>query len=122
MNEARLIATEKRRREALLNRDMATLEAIMADTVQYIHANGKLDNREGLLAGIASGAVRLVRNEAFDMTATIRPAHGLLMGNSVMGFELENGERGELRARFLSVWEPVGDEWRLTAFAASPIA
>jgi ketosteroid isomerase-like protein len=49
---AELIALEARRNGALVANDMASLGAMLADDLTYVHASGKLDTRATLLASI----------------------------------------------------------------------
>lgn len=108
------------RRLAALASDDATALAELLDTgFHYIHANGRIDDRESLVERIASGRVRhrnLVRHEA---QVRIWSATALIHGRFTMDV-LHPPDFAPLHLdnRYLAVWRSDESGWRLVSQAS----
>jgi hypothetical protein len=58
--EKQVMAAEQARTVALEHSDVAALQRIMADDVTYIHASGKVDNKQSYLEAIRSGQLHYI--------------------------------------------------------------
>jgi ketosteroid isomerase-like protein len=55
-----VLAAESARTAALDNRDVATLEMILADDLIYVHASGRVDTKATMLDAIRSGQIHYI--------------------------------------------------------------
>lgn len=114
------LGAEKRCCEALAAGDVTTLSKLFADDMVLIHATGRVDTKEGLLAAVESGRAKYLSIEVAD--ESIRCFGGLLaLVGGVMTMVVEvGGERRVLRNRFTNTWQKVADgrqmeNWQSTA-------
>ena len=49
-----IIALDRQRMAAMTRKDTATLNALLSDDLVYMHAMGRLDTKQGLIADIES--------------------------------------------------------------------
>lgn len=118
---ASLIAAEHARRRAVEADDIGTIEAMTADYFHYAHINGLVEDRATYLDRIRDRAVITHATGASDLSVEIRPGYALLKGVSFMEFEWRDGSaKGRVDTLFLSVWEAVGDDWKIVAYASTP--
>ena len=118
---ASLIAAEHARRRAVEIDDVDTIEAMTADYFHYAHINGLVEDRATYLDRLRARAVITHATGASDLSVEIRPGYALLKGVSFMEFEWRDGSaKGRVDTLFLSVWEPVGDGWKIVAYASTP--
>jgi hypothetical protein len=119
---ATLIAAEHARRRAVETDDVDMLDAMTADIFHYAHINGLIEDRDTYLARIRALAVITRATDASDMTVELRPGYALLKGVSFMEYEWRDGSaKGRVDTLFLSVWEPHGDGWKISAYASTPL-
>lgn len=121
-DEAALIAAERARREALMNDDADALEAGMADIFHYAHINGLVEDRAAFLARIRAKVVKTHATSARDLVVRVRDGYAFLNGISRIEYEWLSGEaKGVIETLFLSVWEKHGGEWKIAAYASTPL-
>jgi ketosteroid isomerase-like protein len=121
-DEAAIIAAERARRAALVNDDLDALTHGMADSFHYAHINGLVEDRETFLARIAAKAVKTHHTAATDMAVRVREGYALLTGRSRIEYEWTTEDRkGVVETLFLGVWEKQGGDWKISAYASTPL-
>jgi len=121
-DEAAIIAAERARRDAIMRDDVDALAAGMADSFHYAHINGMIEDRAAFLARIQARVVKTPHTSAHDMIVRIRDGYALLTGVSHIDFEWTTHEnKGRVETLFLSVWEKHGGDWKITAYASTPL-
>jgi ketosteroid isomerase-like protein len=55
-NGPMIIELDRRRMQAMAAKDIATLEALLADDLIYAHSSARLDTKQSLIANMQSGA------------------------------------------------------------------
>ena len=55
-NGPMIIELDRRRMQAMAAKDVATLEALLADDLIYAHSSARLDTKQSLIANMQSGA------------------------------------------------------------------
>lgn len=119
MNEERtLLEADARRRAAMIEADVAALDAMLDDALIWTHSSGRTDDKRSFLDGIASGVVTYLALET-DAVSVIRRGdvyvcHGLLNGRAS-----RDGVEKALSNRFLAVWVREGDAFRLLAWQST---
>lgn len=67
LDPATLLELDQARRETVIRADVPTLTAMFADDMVWIHGNGGVDTKQGLLDSIGSGRAKFL---AMDCQAT----------------------------------------------------
>ena len=113
-----LLALEARRTRAMVDADIATLDALLIDGCRYVHSNGLIDTKETYLEKLGSGAVRYLRIDATD--------HGVLRlgATSVVTSRLDfdvttRGTTRTVRIYAAAVWQRTEEGTRLAFFQAT---
>ena len=114
--DALALALEQVRQNAMLERDVDTLAALLAPELVYVHSNGVLDTRERYLASLASGA-NIYRSLALEQVQVHAASETLRMvtGWMIATIQKPTGDVA-LRARYVAVWRKQGTDWLLTFF------
>ncbi|MET0657891.1 MAG: nuclear transport factor 2 family protein [Steroidobacteraceae bacterium] len=110
---------ERRRQEALLGGDIATLNEIMADDLVHVHATGAIENKAQFLASVRERYVfksidrgdLLIRSYGKSAVMT-GPMHQKV---SVVA----TGEDLDMRAFVTQVWVTTASTWQQVSFHSS---
>jgi hypothetical protein len=117
-----LIAAEQARRDAITNDYPDALEAGMTDIFHYAHINGMVEDKAAFLTRIRAGVVKTHANRASDVRVQFRPGYALMTGRSRIEYEWTTHEnKGVTETLFLAVWEKQGDDWKISAYASTPL-
>jgi hypothetical protein len=113
--DAALAAAEDRRFEAQIRRDVPALDAVLADELVYVHANGRRQSKADYLAGMRSagpGYRSIVTRERVVHTA----------GDFGMTRALIDMVVGEmhLSSSYLAVYVRRAGRWQLLSWQTSP--
>ena len=121
-DETALIATEHARRAAIVRDDVEALAVGMADHFHYAHINGMVEDRAAFLARIGAKVVRTPRTEATDLKVTLRGGYALLTGKSYIEFAwTTHDNKGFVETLFTAVWEKHDGDWKIAAYASTPL-
>lgn len=107
-----ILALEKKRQDAYLNRDFASLGELFSDDVSYVHSDGRVEDTQTYLANVTRVPnyfslerdqlkLRFIGNDAAILSGTLR-TH----------FRRANGEEARNESYVSQVWERHGDSWR----------
>lgn len=110
--------TDRRRRQAMVDADVGTLNGLLSEDLVWTHSSGKKDGMQAFVEKIASGAADYRSLEVSHDSVIERDGllihHGDLNGRVVV-----DGVEKTLRSRFLSVWERSGGQLRLLAWQST---
>ncbi len=116
--EQALLEADRRRREAMIAADVATLATLLSHELVWTHSSGKTDDRDAFLKKIESQATRYhelhVQNPVVSSHGEVMICHGTLTGSATAG-----GRKKSLRNRFLSVWKKTGNGFELLAWQST---
>ncbi len=109
-------------REAVLNRDIATLERIWGDEYTYTDINGNFLTKAQRIANIQSGATRVdTLNDEEEVT--VRLYGNVAVALSHFGLQGQySGQGTQGRLRSLHVWVNRAGQWQLVAQQATRAA
>ena len=112
--DEQIYAAEQNRTDALRAQDTESLGRLLTADFTYIHASGRVEERDAYLASIASGAFRwtdFVHNDT-----VVRPLSDdtALMYGFLHASKHQSGEERTLVFRFVSVWVRDGNGWGLS--------
>lgn len=118
----RVYDAERRRREALVNRDYDALGRLLSPSLSHTHTPGNTETLDEYL--------RFVREDVFFLAITrdnlaVRRFGGVAIMTGTMDSEIQvraTGQTVSLRAQVLQAWVLYGDDWQLEAFQATALA
>jgi ketosteroid isomerase-like protein len=109
---------EARRRQAMIDGDMAFLESVYTDDLTYSHSDGKSDSKRSYLQGMREGVWNYQRFES-------RQEHIRRVGECAVVTGLIDMDviiRGEpmlLNSRYISVWREGDAGWQMIAWQST---
>jgi ketosteroid isomerase-like protein len=114
--EADLIALEMSRRDAITRGDVAAVASFLADEFHYAHINGMVEDRAAFLQRTTEQPNLITFTTATELNVSVRSGYALMTGKS----HIETPEL-TVDTLFLAVWEPGRDDWKLAAYASTPL-
>jgi len=115
-----VLQADDARYRAMLDGDLATLAQLLAPGLSYTHSSAHREDREAYLASLASGRVRYLDALRDEVHVQIHGDTAVIEGH-VLLHAMVDGVRRRLDNRFLSVWLREAGQWRLLAWASTPI-
>lgn len=113
--EERISQLERRRFEAQVRKDVATLREVLADQLLYTHSNGKVDTKTSFIAAIESGASSykdvVIEEEVIRLTGRTAVVSGVVRLQSI-----SNGTWIPLHLRYTDVYTKQSGKWRMVAW------
>jgi len=108
-------------RDAILNRNIAAMDTLLASDYMAITANGTLESKEETLARMRSGAVRITSIDVTDRKVRFYGATALVTSRAEVSGTTPEGElKGAYRYTRVYVRD-AGGIWRIVSFEASRI-
>jgi ketosteroid isomerase-like protein len=112
--------------QALLDRDVGTLETLLADQFLIVEVGGgSVHDRAAFLGAIGSGAVSFDDIETFPAETVIRMAGdgaGIVVGRTAMSFSDAEGHITAVSSRYTHVFQSDGRSWRLVSAQGTRIS
>jgi len=118
LDPAPVLALDRARREAMIRADIPALTAMFADDMVWIHGNGGVDTKQGLLGSIGSGRTKYLAIDCADETIRFHGGLAFLGGITAVKADL-GGHLLETRSRYTVVWAPDGDDWRVVGWQST---
>ena len=120
-NGDRIIALDRERMQAMADKDVAKLRALLCKDLIYTHSSARLDTKDSLIGAMESGAtvyksVEPSNVEAIDMGDAV-----VLTGNARITVEA-HGTPNSFGVRFTDVWQNQGGAWRMVAWQSTKTA
>ena len=106
---------EDRRARAVMERDLPTLDTILADGLLYCHSTGLIDDKAAYLVKLAEGTATYHHFRSAVERASL-PAPDVLIASGRLHLDATvSGTLHEVRGRFLTVWRHDGRGWQMEA-------
>lgn len=115
-----VLELDRARRAAMIRADIPVLTAMFADDMVWIHGNGGVDTKQGLLGSIGSGRTKYLAIECADETVRFHGGLAFLGGITAVKADL-GGHILENQSRHTIVWAPDGDAWRVVSWQSTPL-
>ena len=113
-----VLAAEARRTQALLARDFASLETVLADDLTYTHSNAKVDRKTEYLEPFKSGRTRYVSLQPSEVSARLYGDAAILTGR-MLSVALVAGAESRTDLRFTSMWIRREGRWQMVAWQST---
>jgi hypothetical protein len=114
-------AADDERFEAKAAFDWPALSRLLGDELVYVHANGRMDSKESLLASLGTRRVHYRGAERRDTTVRRYGGLALMSGRIALAFEM-GGERRSSESAFLSAWAWRDGRWQMVHWHSTAIA
>lgn len=112
---------ENRRYAAMCQADVATLAALLADSLVYTHSSGSTDSKSSYLEGVRSKKWQYQKIERPVEDIQVNGDCAIVTGQ-VRIEVLINGTSKVLNSRYINVWIKGSQGWQMAAWQSTPIA
>ena len=110
-----IIALDKRRMDAMCQRDIPALNAMLADDLVYTHSSARVDTKQSLLGGMESGTTVYTSIEPSEVRAQAYGDAVVLTGVARIGVST-SGRPLNFGVRFTDVYVNKGGQWQMVAW------
>lgn len=117
-NAEKVIALDKRRMTAMAQKDIAALEALIADDLVYTHSSARLDTKGSLIGAMQSGATVYSAVEPSEVKAQDYGSTVVLTGRAQISVN-SGGKAMSFAVRFTDVWVEKGGSWQMAAWQST---
>jgi len=120
-NGEMIIELDKKRMQAMGAKDVAALEALLADDLVYTHSSARVDTKQSLIANMKSGATVYSSVEPSEVRAQDLGDVVVLTGVARVRV-LSNGKQLDFRVRFTDAYANRGGRWQMAVWQSTRLA
>jgi ketosteroid isomerase-like protein len=117
-NRQMIIDLDKRRMAAMAQKDVATLNALLADDLVYTHSSARLDTKQSLIGNMEAGATVYTGVEPSDVKAQDLGDAVVLTGSCRISV-MSGGRPNSFGVRFTDVYANRGGRWQMVAWQST---
>ena len=121
--QAEILRLENERIAALLKGDVNTLARLYADELVYVHAAGRIDTKQGYLAGLTGGGLTYVTLNYDPAPRVLVFGRDTAIASGRANIETKN-KAGQVTKRVLTtttVYARVGASWQIVSYQGTPV-
>jgi uncharacterized protein DUF4440 len=116
-----ILALEELRIQAMVRRDLAALNSLLADDLSYTHSGGRTDDKASFLALIESPETRYLGVD-YSNTEVIPALEAVIVrGRAQIRLERDTGEKLSYPVLFLDIYTRRDGGWQMVAWQATRI-
>ena len=116
--EAEVLAAQQRRYQAMIDVDVAALEALLADDLRFTHADGKVESKYEFIASLESRNLDYQAIEESDTRVRIHGPAAVVTGETRTRLVV-GGERRRVHLLFTAVYVRGEGGWRLVVYQST---
>ena len=117
-DEARVLHAHLSRTKALIEQDVVALSGLSAQTLRYVHATGRIDDRDSYLNFVPS--VKYISIETNDRNIDLTGEVAIISGvMSMCIYKQGNDVPTYPKSFFIEVWKQYGKDWKLCFFQST---
>jgi len=120
-NGAAIIALDKKRMDAMGAKDIATLNAVIADDLIYTHSSARMDTKATLIGAMESGSTVYTSVVPSDVVAQDLGDAVILTGVAAISV-MSGGRPNSFRVRFTDVYANRGGTWQMVTWQSTRLA
>jgi hypothetical protein len=120
-NAQMIIDLDRKRMTAMAEKDIATLNAVLADDLIYTHSSARLDTKQSLVGNMQSGSTVYNSVEPSDVKAQDLGSAVVLTGVARIRVTL-NGQPNAFAVRFTDVYANRGGKWQMVCWQSTRLA
>ena len=113
-----VIDLDKKRMDAMARKDLAALDALIAEDLVYTHSTARLDTKQSLLGAMESGATVYTSVVPSDVAAQDLGNTVVLTGSARIGV-MSQGRPNSFAVRFTDVWSNKAGKWQMVAWQST---
>jgi len=117
-NGQKIIDLDRKRMGAMAQKDIATLNAVLADELIYTHSSARLDTKQSLVGAMQSGATVYTSLEPSDVTAQDFGNVVVLTGKARISV-VSGGKPNSFSVRFTDVYANKGGQWQMVTWQST---
>ena len=119
-NRQTIIDLDRKRMTAMAQKDVATLNALLADDLVYTHSTARLDTKQSLIGNMESGATIYTAVEPSDVKAQDLGDTVVLTGSCRISV-MSGGRPNSFGVRFTDVYANKGGRWQMVAWQSTRV-
>ena len=117
-NEQKIIDLDRKRMNAMAQKDVTTLKALLSDELVYTHSSARLDTKQSLIGAMESGSTVYTAVEPSDVKARDLGDAVVLTGSCRISV-MSNGRPNTFGVRFTDVYANKGGQWQMVAWQST---
>ena len=117
-NRQMIIDLDKKRMTAMAQKDVATLNALLADDLVYTHSSARLDTKRSLIDAMVSGVTVYTGVEPSDVKAQDLGDTVVLTGIAQIKV-VSNGTPNAFGVRFTDVYAKRNGNWQMVTWQST---
>jgi len=117
-NRQMVIDLDKKRMAAMAHKDVATLNALLADDLVYTHSSARLDTKQSLIGNMESDATVYTAVEPSDVKAQDLGEAVVLTGTCRISV-MSGGRPNSFGVRFTDVYANRGGRWQMVTWQST---
>jgi ketosteroid isomerase-like protein len=117
-NGQMIIELDRRRMRAMAEKDIATLNTLLADDLVYTHSSARLDIKQSLIGGMESGSTVYNSVEPSDVKAQDLGSAVVLTGVARIRVT-SNGNPNAFAVRFTDVYANRNGQWQMVTWQST---
>lgn len=119
-NGATVTELDRKRMAAMAQKDVATLQALLADDLVYTHSSARLDTKASLIGNMQSGATVYASVEPSEVVAQDCGEAVVLTGVARISVT-SGGKPMQFGVRFTDVWARRAGHWQMVAWQSTKL-
>jgi ketosteroid isomerase-like protein len=117
-NGKTIIELDKKRMNAMAQKDVATLNAVLSDDLVYTHSSARLDTKQSLIGAMQSGSTVYTAVEPSDVKAQDLGNTVVLTGSCRISV-MSSGRPNSFSVRFTDVYANKSGNWQMVAWQST---
>ena len=117
-NEQMIIDLDRKRMTAMAEKDIATLNELIADDLVYTHSSARLDTKQSLIGNMESGSTVYTSVVPSDVKAQDLGDTVILTGSCKISVNA-GGRPNSFGVRFTDVYARRGGKWQMVAWQST---
>ena len=117
-NGEMIVELDTKRMQAMATKDIATLDAVLADDLVYTHSSARLDTKRSLIEAMVSGATVYTSVEPSDVKAQDLGDAVVLTGVAQIKV-VSNGTPNAFGVRFTDVYARRDGRWQMVTWQST---
>jgi ketosteroid isomerase-like protein len=119
-NGAMIIELDRKRMVAMAEKDVATLNTLLADDLVYTHSSARLDTKQSLIGAMVSGTTVYSSVEPSDVVAQDCGDAVVLTGVARISVT-SGGNPMKFGVRFTDVYAKRGGQWQMVTWQSTKL-
>jgi Domain of unknown function (DUF4440) len=117
-NSDTVIELDRKRMQAMSDKDLATLDGLLADDLIYTHSSARVDSKQSLIANMKSGATVYSSIEPSEVKAQDLGDAVVLTGVAWIKVASQ-GKQLDFGVRFTDAYAKRGGRWQMVAWQST---